>query len=77
MQRLYWFLADKDEGAARRAVRVIRGGVKILTRQPHVGRPIEDLDPECREWLIEFGAGGYVVVYRFDGATTAILAVRH
>ncbi len=77
VQRLYRFLADKEVGAARRAVRVIRGGVKILAQQPHVGRPMEDLDPEYREWLIEFGAGGYVVVYRFDGVTTAILAVRH
>ncbi|GBE10338.1 hypothetical protein BMS3Abin12_00902 [bacterium BMS3Abin12] len=38
---------------------------------------MEDLDLEYREWLIEFGASSYVVVYRFDGVTTAILAVRH
>lgn len=33
--------------------------------------------PEFREWLIEFGAGGYVALYRYDGAEVVVLAVRH
>jgi plasmid stabilization system protein ParE len=30
-----------------------------------------------REWPIQFGAGGYVVLYRYEGDVVAILAVRH
>lgn len=32
---------------------------------------------EFREWPIEFGSGGYVALYRFDGKDVVILAVRH
>ena len=35
------------------------------------------MDPEYREKLIDFGNSGYVVLYRLDGETVALLAVRH
>jgi plasmid stabilization system protein ParE len=35
------------------------------------------MEPEYREWLIEFGHSGYVALYRYDGQTAVILAVRH
>ena len=77
LQRLYRFLAPKNQDAARRAVKALRAGVKILAHQPGIGRPIEDMDPEFREWLIDFGDSGYAILYRFDGGMVAILAVRH
>jgi len=77
VQRLYRFLAPKDEAATRHAIKAIRAGVKILAHQPEVGRPVEDMDPEFREWPIDFGSSGYIALYRFDGETAAILAVRH
>jgi plasmid stabilization system protein ParE len=77
VQRLYQFLSEKDAGAARRAVKVIREGVKIIARQPGIGRPAEDMEPEYREWMIDFGATGYVALYRCDDSTAVILAVRH
>lgn len=77
IQRLYRFLAPKDEAAARRAIRTIRAGVKILAHQPEAGRPAEDMDPVFREWLIDLGSSGYIALYRFDGKTATILAVRH
>jgi len=77
VQRLYRFLELKDENAARRAIKSIRAGVKILAHQPEVGRPVEDMDPVFREWLIDFGSSGYIALYRFDGETATILAVRH
>jgi plasmid stabilization system protein ParE len=77
VQRLYRFLTIKDEDAARRAIKTIRAGVKILAHQPEVGRPAEDMDPVFREWLIDFGSSGYIALYRFDGETATILAVRH
>lgn len=77
IQRLYRFLARKDADAAHRAIRATRAGVKTLAYQPQIGRPVDDLDPEFREWLIDFGDSGYIVMYRFDGEVAAILAVRH
>ena len=77
VQRLYRFLVSKDVTAARRAIQTIRTGVKILAHQPRVGRPVEDMATEFREWLIDFGSSGYVVLYRLDGDRVSILAVRH
>lgn len=77
VERLYHFLAEKNPDAARRAAKAIREGMKILADQPAVGRPVEDLDPEFREWFITFGDSGYVSLYRFDGETAVVLAVRH
>nr|WP_255626697.1 type II toxin-antitoxin system RelE/ParE family toxin [Phyllobacterium sp. KW56] len=77
VQRLYRLLAPKDADAAQRAINAIRSGVKVLAHQPHLGRPVEEMDPEFREWLIHFGNSGYVALYRVDGETVAMLAFRH
>jgi len=77
VQRLHRFLADKNCDAARRAVKSIRDGIRIITDHPQVGRPVADMEPEFREWLIGFGDSGYVALYRYDGRTAVILAVRH
>ncbi len=42
-----------------------------------MGRPVEDMDKEFRDWIIDFGNSGYVARYRIDGSTVTILAVRH
>ena len=75
--RLHDFLAPKSRDAARRAVGAIRQGVKALGKHPEIGRPIEELPPEFREWVIEFGSGAYLAPYRYDGKEVVILAVRH
>ena len=77
VHRLYRFLAAKNVAAAQRAVKAIRESVKILSYQPQIGRPVEEMEPEYREWLIEFGESGYIALYRFDGETAVILSVRH
>ncbi len=77
VQRLYRILNPRNPDAARRAVAVIRAGVRILARQPEIGRPADNMDAEYREWLIEFGNSGYCVRYRLDGDTAVLLAVRH
>lgn len=77
MQRLYRFLAEKNVDAAKRAVRTIREGMKVIGKQPGIGRPAEDMEVQFREWLIDFGDSGYVVLYRYDGQDAVVLAVRH
>jgi plasmid stabilization system protein ParE len=77
VQRLYRFLAPKNLDAAKRAVTAIRQGVKVLGQQPGVGRPLEEMPNEFREWIIDFGDSGYVARYRIDSDVVTILAVRH
>ena len=77
MQRLYRFLVVKNPDAARRAVTTIRQGAKVLEQQPKVGRPVEEMDNEYRDWIIDFGDSGYVARYRVDPQFVSVLAVRH
>ena len=77
VQRLYRFLAPKNIDAAKRAVKELRGGVKVLALQPGIGRPVEDMEPQYREWLINFGDSGYIVLYCYERDVATILAVRH
>jgi plasmid stabilization system protein ParE len=74
--RLYDFLAPKNQDAAKRAVKAIRLSVKALGKHPEIGRPIEEMPPEFREWVIEFGHGAYIALYHYDGKQVVILAVR-
>jgi plasmid stabilization system protein ParE len=75
--RLHDFLAPKSRDAAKRAVKAIRQGMKALGKHPQIGRPVEEMPPEFREWVIEFGSGTYVAIYRCDRKEVVILAVRH
>lgn len=77
VQRLHHFLAEKSPDAARRAITSIRDGMKVIARQPGVGRPATDMAPEYREWMIDYGDSGYVALYRYDGKEAVILSVRH
>ncbi|MBV8337671.1 MAG: type II toxin-antitoxin system RelE/ParE family toxin [Alphaproteobacteria bacterium] len=77
LARLHGFLLPRNPNAARRAVRAIRRGVRVLAAHPEIGRPIAEMPPEFREWLIPFGNSGYLMLYRHDGELVAILAVRH
>ena len=77
VQRLYRFLAPKNADAAKRAVKAIRQEVTVLGQQPGIGRPVENMPDEFRDWIIEFGDSGYVARYRIDADAVMILAVRH
>jgi plasmid stabilization system protein ParE len=75
--RLHDFLAPKSSAAAKRAIKTIRQGIKALGKHPEIGRPVEDMPPAFREWVIEFGHGTYIALYHYDGKQIVILAVRH
>ena len=77
VQRLYRFLAPKNLDAAKRAVMAVRTGLNVLQLQPAIGRPVDDMPTEFREWIIDFGDSGYVVRYRIESELVIILAVRH
>jgi plasmid stabilization system protein ParE len=77
VQRLYRFLATKNIDAAKRAIQAVRQGVAVLGEQPGIGRPVEDMPDEFREWIIDFGDSGYVVRYRIEPKSVILLGVRH
>jgi len=77
VQRLYRFLALKNTDSAKRVVKELRKCVKVLAMQPGICRPTEGMEPEYREWMINFGDSGYIVLYRYERDVVSILAVRH
>ncbi|MBK1622097.1 type II toxin-antitoxin system RelE/ParE family toxin [Afifella marina] len=77
LQRLREFLRPKNPDAVRRAGEAIRQGVRVLGTHPRLGRMVDDLPEEFREWLIDFGESGYVVRYHIDENAVTILAIRH
>jgi len=77
LQRAYHFLAEKNVDMAKRAVKAIRSGVRVIARHPEIGRPVGGMKTEYREWLIDFGDTGYIAMYRYDGHESLIVAVRH
>ena len=75
--RLHDFLAPKSSDAAKRAVKALRQGIQGLGKHPEMGRPVEELPTEFREWVVEFGSGAYVAMYHYDGKEVVILAIRY
>ena len=78
LSRLHAFLASKDGNAARRALLAICDAFTPLTHAPLIGRPVEDSE-DLRELVIDFGASGYLALYRFEPAldTVTVLAIKH
>jgi len=68
--RLNAVLRAKDPDAIRRTA-------AALIDRPRIGRPAPDIGSGYRELVVPFGRAGYVVPYRIDDETAAILAVRH
>lgn len=77
LQRLHDFLSSNNPAAARKVARTIRQSLRILEEQPRLGKLIDGLPDEFREWLIEFGSGGYVARYHYDGERVTVLVIRH
>ena len=78
LRRLYNFLLDKDQAAARRARDAIDKGIRFLREFPFSCRKADDQDPFLRELIIPFGSAGYVALFEIENDTTVtILAIRH
>ena len=77
LQRLREFLRPLNPASAKRASERIRNSLQVLGHQPHIGRPIEEMPDEFREWVIESGDNGYLVRYRIDTDSVTILSMRY
>lgn len=77
LRRLREFLQSKNPLAARRAGKAIIQATEALADQPQIGRPVEGMEPEYREWPVNFGDSGYLALYRYDGHVVTVVALRH
>ena len=77
LQRISEFLRTKNPVAASRTVTTIMKSVHVLELHPQIGKPVEDMPDDYREWKIDFGDSGYVARYRFEGEAVTILTVLH
>ncbi len=77
LERLREFLRRKTPLAAKRAGEFILQGLRALGAHPYMGRLIEDLPDQYREWLMEFGDSGYIARYHIDENYLTVLALRH
>lgn len=77
LDRLRRFLRETNPTAARRAGQIILQATQALGAYPQMGRLIDDLPIEFREWPIDFGDSSYLARYHIDGETLVTLAIRH
>lgn len=77
LNRIRQFLKSKDPRAAARAGQTIISSMREVAKLPSIGKPIDQMPQEFRDWIIDFGQAGYVVRYRISGENVVVLAVRH
>jgi addiction module RelE/StbE family toxin len=77
IERLHDFLVRKNPAAAANAIETLRQGSHSLIEHPEIGKPMQDMPSEFREWPVPFAGSSYLLFYRFDGERVVILAVRH
>jgi plasmid stabilization system protein ParE len=77
VKRLRAFLEGKNPRAAREASEAITEALNLLIDFPEAGRPVLIDPPGLRDLFIEFGNGGYVARYRYNGRAVLVLAVKH
>ena len=73
LRRLHSFLREHDQKAADNAAGRILEGVKLLKATPRLGRPMTNDDTERRELFMSFGAGAYVIRYRFENNDSIVI----
>ncbi|MGV1859154.1 type II toxin-antitoxin system RelE/ParE family toxin [Agrobacterium rhizogenes] len=77
LERMRPFLQPKNAASAKKASTKIIQTIQMLSNQPDMGRPVEDLHQGLRELIVKFGRDGYVVLYRYIGDEVLIAAIRH
>lgn len=71
-ERLHHFIYQKSPEAAARAASAILDGANLLKATPAIGRPMADKTGR-RELYIPFNAGAYVLRYKIERETTAVI----
>ncbi len=71
-ERLHHFIYQKSPDAAARAANAILDGANLLKTSPAMGRPMAD-GTGRREIYIPFNATAYVLRYRIEHESTAVI----
>jgi plasmid stabilization system protein ParE len=74
LQRLYTFLAGKNEVAAQHATAVLENAMQSLATFPERGRPVGDSG--LREVVVPFGRSAYIVRYGYLAQSDEVVIVR-
>lgn len=76
--RLRAFLREHSPQAAFRLGHTLADAFDLLARSPRLGRPVESV-AGLHRLVIPFGAGGYVLHYRYhtDANALHVLRIRH
>ena len=77
LARLRAFLAPMSKETANRAIRAIQRCAQPLAKHAEIGRLIEELPPEFRSWVIEFGHSACIARYEIVGRQVVNVRVRH
>jgi plasmid stabilization system protein ParE len=77
LARIDEFLRTKSPRTADRAFAAILKSVRTLSLFPNSGRPAEQYGRNAREWVVEFGASSYVLLYIVRGEEVLVAALRH
>jgi plasmid stabilization system protein ParE len=72
LERLYFFILDKDTSAASKVASTILKGADLLKNTPRLGRPMPE-DDDRRELFLAFGAGAYVIRYKLELEDTVVI----
>ncbi len=76
LERIYVFLAKVNKPAAKKALSAIYESVERLSEHPEIGRPLRG-SAKFRQWVVKFGASGYVIRYRVTDTHIIIVRVWH
>lgn len=74
--RLRQFLLETNPDAVPHAIATVRRELRLLSRNPRLGRRVEEI-PDSREWIISFGKAAYVVLYTIHDDAITVRAIRH
>jgi toxin ParE1/3/4 len=67
------YLADHSEQAAERFAEEVADRIRLLSTQPRIGRPRDDLAPGVRSIVI----GQYILFYRASDSEVVVLRILH
>ena len=76
LQRLHDFIQPHNPDAAQRAILTLIEATDHLGKFPEAGRP-RGSNMGYREWLVRFGAKGYVIRYRIFEDQIIIIRIWH
>ena len=72
IQRIYRYLAQYSRAQASHIVRKIRQSMARIQDYPQIGRTVDGMSLEYREYIVS----GYLILYRYDGDRVLILGIR-